>query len=157
VVSTSDLRARISQWVSAFDRRQETSFEPVSASTYPRPDLQTEYVGPRSAVDHAVIRIWQRLLGIENIGIHDDFFDLGGDSLLATKVLADLRQTLKTGLPLQKFFEATTVAQLSDAIIAREPSAGWTEEVVRVRAIVEPPTEQGAAMARQESLIVHGK
>ena len=86
-----------------------------------------------------------------------DFFDLGGDSLLATKVLADLRQTLKTGLPLQKFFQATTVAQLSDAIIAREPSAGWTEEVVRVRAIVEPPTEQGAAMARQESLIVHGK
>jgi len=150
VVSTSDLRARLSQWVTAFDGRQETSPEPVLAPTYPRPDLQTEYVGPRSAVDHAVIRVWQHRLGIENIGIHDDFFDLGGDSLIAMKVLADLRETLKTGLPLQKFFEATTVAQLSDAIIAREPSAGWTERVVCVPAIVESPLEQSAAMARQE-------
>jgi len=59
------------------------------------------------------VAIWEETLGVEQVGIHDDFFDLGGQSLMATQMLSRLRATFPIELPLRSVFEATTIAKLA--------------------------------------------
>jgi len=60
--------------------------------------------------------IWQELLGIEQVGIDDTFFDLGGHSLLGTQLVSRLRETFLVELPLDRFFETPTIAELAKVI-----------------------------------------
>jgi thioester reductase-like protein len=68
-----------------------------------------------------VARLWQDLLGLEAVGPHDDFFDVGGDSLLATQVLKQVRQHFGVELSLRELFTASTVSALSALISAQNP------------------------------------
>jgi acyl carrier protein len=63
------------------------------------------------------VRIWEQVLGIEQIGIHDNFFELGGHSLLATQLLSRLRDAFAVELPLVQIFDAPTVAQMADLVV----------------------------------------
>ena len=81
-----------------------------------RPGLREAFVAPRTPIEEMVTGIWSQDLGIEQIGIHDDFFTLGGHSLLATQVTSRLRTALQVEVPLRTFFEASTVAQLAEII-----------------------------------------
>lgn len=74
------------------------------------------YVAPRNPVEEMLTGIWSAILKRDRIGIHDNFFDLGGHSLLATQVMARVRSHFRVELPLRTLFEATTVAQLAEAI-----------------------------------------
>jgi NAD(P)-dependent dehydrogenase (short-subunit alcohol dehydrogenase family)/acyl carrier protein len=87
-----------------------------SLSKYARPQLRTEYASPTDEIEHTLANIWQELLGIELIGIHDDFFELGGDSLFATRLMARIRETISIKLPLDSLFETPTIAGLAQAI-----------------------------------------
>ena len=60
--------------------------------------------------------IWQAVFGIEQIGVHDNFYELGGDSLLATQAVFRLREAFELDLPLRSLFETPTVAGLAEAI-----------------------------------------
>ncbi|MEU6074002.1 condensation domain-containing protein [Micromonospora sp. NPDC047074] len=73
---------------------------------------------PTDPVEQAVAGIWARLLGVDDIATDDDFFDLGGHSLLVARVRTALRQTFAVELPLQVLFEATSVAALAAAVTA---------------------------------------
>jgi acyl transferase domain-containing protein len=72
--------------------------------------------GPRNDTERIVAGVWGELLGLEHVGIHDDFLQLGGHSLLATQVAARLRSIFAVELPLREFLEAPTVEGLSLAI-----------------------------------------
>jgi len=85
-----------------------------AAALHARPELGVNCVAPRN---ETIAGIWQELLGIEPIGVHYNFFELGGQSLLATQVVARVRTALKTDLPLRRFFEEPTVAELAHAIL----------------------------------------
>ena len=78
-----------------------------------RPNLATEYLVPRTPLEEVLVHIWSQVLNIERIGIHDNFFLLGGYSLLVTQVIARVRDLLQAEIPLQTFFERPTIAQLS--------------------------------------------
>jgi amino acid adenylation domain-containing protein len=78
-----------------------------------RPALAGAFVPPRTPVEAALARIWSEVLGLDAIGIHDHFLDLGGNSLLATSVAARLRDALHVEVPLGELFEASTVAELA--------------------------------------------
>ncbi len=78
-----------------------------------RPDLDVEYVAPRTAEEQELAGIWTELLGIESVGIHDNFFELGGHSLLATRVLARVQQAFNLRLPMRAIFDAPTIAALA--------------------------------------------
>jgi len=79
-------------------------------------DHSPTYVAPRTPIQKIIASAWQDILGLEKVGIHDNFFELGGHSLLATRVLARLRQTLKTNLSLRGIVDNPTVASLAGRI-----------------------------------------
>jgi non-ribosomal peptide synthetase component F/acyl carrier protein len=76
---------------------------------------------PPGPHEEAILAIWRELLGRADIGIHDDFFEVGGYSLLALRVLARIRKTLDAHIPVMNFFESPTVAALA-AAVANRPS-----------------------------------
>jgi acyl carrier protein len=89
-----------------------------------RPDLATPWVAPRAPVEALVAGIWQEVLGVDSIGVHDVFIELGGDSLSAGLVVARLQRRLGLELPVEALLErAGTVeamaALLVPALLAR--------------------------------------
>jgi amino acid adenylation domain-containing protein len=74
----------------------------------------------RNEQDAALLQMWEELLLVENIGIRDDFFQLGGHSLKATRLLLRIQRILGVKLQLQEIFEHATVEQLSDLITTRK-------------------------------------
>ncbi|MUG96209.1 amino acid adenylation domain-containing protein [Scytonema sp. UIC 10036] len=81
-----------------------------------RPELEQEYLAPRTLIEQVLADIWSQVLGIERVGIQDNFFALGGHSLLATQLVTQIRETLEVELPLRNLFEAPTIADLAAAI-----------------------------------------
>ncbi len=80
--------------------------------------VSTEYVSARNPIEATLIEIWQQVLEKERVGIFDDFFDLGGHSLLINRVAMQLKQKLSVDLPLRTLFEVPTIAALSEIISA---------------------------------------
>jgi aspartate racemase len=96
-------------------------------------DATTEgYVAPRTASEHELARIWCEMLGIDRIGVHDGFFDCGGHSLVAMRLLHRVREQLGIDMPLRTLFEFPTIAALAAIIdqqlIAPPPVAPDAEE-----------------------------
>ncbi len=82
-----------------------------------RPDLEREYVAPRTAVEQQLSAIWSDVLRVDRVGIHDSFFELGGDSILTIQVISRARQAGLRISPAQ-LFEHPTIAELSTLIPA---------------------------------------
>ena len=83
-----------------------------------RPELETPFVGPRTGIEKELRRIWTEVLGLDLIGVHDNFFDLGGHSLAATRVVSQVIKTFELELPLQSLFQSPTVAEMAAIILA---------------------------------------
>ncbi|HKF97326.1 MAG TPA: amino acid adenylation domain-containing protein, partial [Steroidobacteraceae bacterium] len=95
---------------------------PASSS----PSLGRPYVAPRTRTEHAIAKIWSAVLGLERVGIHDHFFELGGDSILSIQVIARCRQA---GLHLtpRDLFKRPTIARLAEAV-AQAPAGGTSPQ-----------------------------
>ncbi len=78
-----------------------------------------EYVAPRSPTEVTLAGIWSGLLGVSQVGVHDDFFEIGGHSLLAMQVTSRIRDAFGAALKLQTLFESPTVAGLAAAVDAQ--------------------------------------
>jgi phthiocerol/phenolphthiocerol synthesis type-I polyketide synthase E len=81
-----------------------------------RPDSSANYVAPTSPVERKIAEIWQEVLGIYPIGLADNFFRLGGNSLLGIKAVSMLRDFFDIQLPIQVLFTANTVSDLADVV-----------------------------------------
>ncbi|GAX45460.1 beta-ketoacyl synthase [Tolypothrix sp. NIES-4075] len=81
-----------------------------------RPDLPNAYVAVRDETEQKIATIWQELLGVKQIGINDNFFQLGGDSLIAVQVVSRLRNTFSTQLTVTNLFEAPTIAEIASKL-----------------------------------------
>ncbi|HYG12244.1 MAG TPA: non-ribosomal peptide synthetase, partial [Pyrinomonadaceae bacterium] len=81
-----------------------------------RPALDEEFVAPRNPIEKQVAEIWCEVLDIDRVGVNDNFFKLGGHSLMATKVATRVREAFRLELSLGRIFEAPTVAELAAII-----------------------------------------
>ena len=120
VVSTRDFSMRVER---DDDLLAATALETLDVATqtkpkHSRPELGNAYVDPRNDTEENLAKIWQEFLGIEQIGIYDNVFELGADSLLATRVLARMHEEFLVELPLAIVFDEPTVAGQSAFINA---------------------------------------
>ena len=87
-----------------------------------RPDLASEYVAPAKGLETYLVELWQELLDIDRVGIHDDFFELGGDSLRAAVFINRLQKELNQIIWVAALFDAPTVAQLAVYLTENYPA-----------------------------------
>ncbi|MEH2367576.1 amino acid adenylation domain-containing protein [Nostoc sp.] len=88
-------------------------------------NIATDLIPPRTATEEVLTAIWSDVLGLEKVGIHDNFFALGGHSLSAMQVIARLRETFKVELPISCLFDYPTVVELDRQISEyRQKEAG---------------------------------
>jgi acyl carrier protein len=113
VVSTGDLQSRIDQWTKPKSLQESAASKKVnSSSLHSRPNLPNAYVAPRNEIEQKLTEIWQELLGIESVGIHDNFFQLGGDSIVSTQIVFRAKKISLQLMPKQ-LFEHQTIAELA--------------------------------------------
>ncbi|MBZ0124108.1 MAG: polyketide synthase dehydratase domain-containing protein, partial [Roseovarius sp.] len=91
------------------------------AQSFERPQLDADYAAPETATQTRLAALWQGLLGIDPIGIHDSFFDLGGHSLLAVRLFAAVKRDMGVQLPISALLEAPTVAALAALKVIEVP------------------------------------
>jgi NAD(P)-dependent dehydrogenase (short-subunit alcohol dehydrogenase family) len=130
LVSTVELAPRLA----LFRALREMPMQPLreAAARHPRPDLATPYAAPSNDVEQAIAAVWQELLGFERVGIHDNFFDLGGHSLLLVQVHRRLKDLYPgRDLSVVELFTHSTVATLAAHLSAApgEPEPERPEEV----------------------------
>ena len=87
-----------------------------------RPELQVQFVAARSELEKIISSIWQEVLEVEQVGIRDNFFDLGGHSLRMVRVNSKLRQALPFPIPLLLLFEYPTIESLAAHLSQQETS-----------------------------------
>lgn len=123
--------------------------EPMSH--YPRPSLRVEYAPPTTPAEQAIVEIWRELLGVDKIGVHDNFLDLGGDSLLAVRLISRLRDAFQQELPISLIFEASSVAELARAVEpkSQEGDPDLSDILEMVEYLSEEDVEQELLKRRQ--------
>ncbi|MCB8981032.1 MAG: amino acid adenylation domain-containing protein, partial [Ardenticatenaceae bacterium] len=100
------------------DKMPRTPNDKIDRKALPAPDLDemarsTAYAPPTSPLEKQLVALWQDLLQVEQVGIHDNFFEMGGHSLLAMQMISALRQQLDKEIPLRLLFDAPTIAELA--------------------------------------------
>lgn len=92
----------------------------LPAPSAERPQLQAQYVAPRTPVEDLLVGIWSELLELDRIGIHDNFFHAGGHSLLGTQLISRMSQAFGMHFPLRALFDKPTVAGLAELIANKD-------------------------------------
>jgi hypothetical protein len=82
-----------------------------------QPSDGEEFTAPRTDLERQIAAIWKDILGTDRIGVHDNFFDLGGHSLKVVQVLSRMRTALQVDLPLRRVFEGPTVAEMAIGVL----------------------------------------
>lgn len=101
------------------------------------------YVAPRNEVERAIVAVWQEVLGVERVGIHDNFFDLGGHSLLMAQTFERLSTLLERRFPLVEMYRHPTVSSLTAYL------SGAKDETASVGRVQERVSKQRAALHKQ--------
>lgn len=92
------------------------------------------FTSPRNSVEQKIAAIWMDLLKLDRVGVHDDFFDLGGHSLMSVRMFARIERDLGVRLPYTSLFHATTIAQIAELV------ANANVDITRWRIVVPVQT-----------------
>jgi phthiocerol/phenolphthiocerol synthesis type-I polyketide synthase E len=110
---------------------KKVSAQPHVGEAHPRPELPNAYSPATTAVEEHLVELWQRIIGIEPVGILDNFFEMGGHSLLAVKIFDEIFKKYNVRLPLAALIEFNTVralaAHIREAAVIPEDTAGPVE------------------------------
>jgi len=129
--------------LSVFDLMAQADSLAVSVSSsggdgarFARPQLDSDFVAPRDAVEQTLVEFWEELLGIEGVGVKDSFFDLGGHSLLAVRLFAMIKKQWDLEYPISILFDAPSVEACAEMI---RPSLEGAPEGDGASAVVHKP------------------
>lgn len=98
----------------------------IDRKALPAPTVRTSsYVCARDTIELTLVRLWEQLFDIASISVQDDFFDIGGDSLLAMRLIFHIREKFDRTLPLHTLFQNRTVEQLAAVLRRDTPVSAW--------------------------------
>jgi acyl transferase domain-containing protein/D-arabinose 1-dehydrogenase-like Zn-dependent alcohol dehydrogenase/acyl carrier protein len=110
-----------------------------------RPTMATPFVAPDDIVESTLAQVWENSLGLSPIGVHDDFFELGGNSITAVQVLYKAGRELGLMLPGSALFEYSTVAELAEMVRLMKDTQAQPQEVEAILASLESLTDEEVA------------
>lgn len=117
VNSTGDLGARVKHWVKGHGRKKTREGVKQERGTLSlRPALSTVFQKPGNELEEQLASLWQNFFGINEIGVLDDFFELGGDSLKAITMVARVQEQVGMDIPLTVFFSHSSIERLAGYI-----------------------------------------
>ena len=117
----------------------------LPAPSRTRPELNTIFVAPRTLLEKELAQVWAEILKLDLVGIYDNFFDLGGHSLGATRVVSHVIRTFQVDVPLQALFAAPTVAEMAALITQHQAKKLGEQDLHRILAELESLSEDEAA------------
>jgi len=149
VANGGNLQQRIDKWIKLEPVRKRADTKTANpAHFHPRPDLSTAYVEPRNPCEKAIVNIWQILLGYDEIGVQDDFLELGGDSLKSITMISRIHQELDVNVPISFFFTNPTIEALA------RYASGITEKSRYIPTALAEEKEIYPLSAAQEGLYI---
>ena len=140
VVSKGNINQRITQYDDFLKVQTEKE-----ARKSPRPELDVAYVKPKTEVEIKLSEILQQIMALETVGVQDDFFELGGDSLLLVQFHKKLQENFKQKIAMADLYELTTIKKLAVALSSESKKASDTE----VQRAVSRVEKQKKAAARR--------
>lgn len=108
----------------------------AEVAKFARPELDNDYLPPSDDIERTLVGFWEELLGVERVGTLDNFFDLGGHSLVAVRLFAKIQQAYNLDFPISVLFEAPTI--LACAAMIREAIGSHAEQPPRDKEHYEP-------------------
>jgi amino acid adenylation domain-containing protein len=121
--------------------------EALPAPGAERPRLASEYVAPQNELETLLAGMWKTVLRQEKVGVNDNFFDVGGDSLMLTMVHRRLQTELKREIPITELFQFPTIHSLAERLAEKREDAGLGDKT-QARAAQARAAQARAAMAR---------
>jgi amino acid adenylation domain-containing protein len=109
-----------------------------------RPELDTPFVQPGTALEVEMARIWGEVLSIDRIGINDNFSDLGGNSLAAFRVISRVNDTFQIHLPVKSFLDSPTVAEMAMVVMQSDAKSANEGYLPRLLGEIEALSEDEA-------------
>jgi thioesterase domain-containing protein/acyl carrier protein len=88
--------------------------------------LEAGFVAPRDPLELQLVQIWEKILNVHPIGVQDNFFDLGGHSLVAVRLMSQIQQQFKKNLTLATLFQGQTIEQLATILRQQTDSLPWS-------------------------------
>jgi hypothetical protein len=101
------------------------------------------YVGPRNPLEEVLTGIWAEILNLERVGVHDNFFAIGGQSLLAVRLIAQMREIFPGEFLLRTLFSAPTVAELAAALLHDPDRRAQVERTAELMLEIADASEAG--------------
>jgi acyl carrier protein len=101
-------------------------------------------VPPRTRIERELAQIWAEVLSIGPIGIHDKFLEMGGDSLLAVRVLTQVIERFQVEMSIQSFLQSPTVAEMAVIVTQQSMKRAGKEEILRILAELESSSDEDA-------------
>lgn len=115
----------------------------IDKRALPVPDhsalITHEYIAPRNETEQTLVQIWQDVLKLERVGVQDNFFEIGGQSLLATQIITRVRDVFEVDIALARIFEDPTIESLAMHIVEAtlQNSLGDDEDLAALLASIE--------------------
>lgn len=116
VISTGLLQPRVDQWVVRAGASDGSDGADDDRPIEKRPEMSQAYVAPVGPTETTLAEIWANVLRFDRVGVEDDFYRLGGDSILAIDLIARIRKTLRVAIPVTALLEDATVRKLASRI-----------------------------------------
>jgi amino acid adenylation domain-containing protein len=122
-----------------------------------RPSLTQAYLPARNEIEKNLAQIWENVLDVHPIGIHDNFFDLGGNSLSATRVVSRVIKQLHSEIPLQSLFSSPTVAEMAAVIKEHQATTLGEKDLATALDKLDSLSEEEARRLLNENISPHKK
>jgi thioesterase domain-containing protein/acyl carrier protein len=138
----------VERWMAKVDAEASAGEDDDAAGSggpqYERPNISSDYVPPATPIERELATVWREVLGVERVGRDDDFFELGGQSLIAVRLFTKMKKRYAIDLPLSTLFEAPTIAECASIVATKlgiaDPVDGDEEPVRDATEMVPPPT-----------------